>query len=59
MSKQEKTSDRSQKLLRGDYVPMPDYRYQSVSGRSGEISVKTGAEPVRRFEELRNFVLSN
>ena len=59
MSDKTNKDRQSPKLLQGDAVPMPNYQYQTVSGLSGSISAKKGAQPVRRFEELGNFVLGN
>jgi len=57
----DKTTQKRQapRLLRGEPVPMPNYRYQKITGFSGSISAQTDGNTVRRFEELGNFVLDS
>lgn len=57
MSNKPQSAEKSPRLLRGDTVAMPNYHYQRVCGQSGDISSKKSDQPVKRFNELGNFVL--
>lgn len=46
------------RLIVGNEVPMPQYRYQRSCIRSASVSSSSSTKQIRKFEELQNLVLS-
>lgn len=51
--------DQMARLIAGQPVPTPEYRYQSNWGKAGSVSASPPQNEQKKFQELQNFVLRN